>query len=51
METSLIFTMSPISARKLILERTGETADLEFNRLAVKIRDILEDRYKAFSFR
>lgn len=50
-ETSLILTMNPISARKMILERTGETADLEFHRLAAKIQSVLEERYKAFVFR
>ncbi len=50
-ETSMVVTMNPISARKLILERTGETADLEFMRLAEKMRTILEERYTAFNFR
>lgn len=50
-ETSLILTMNPISARKMIVERTGDTADLEFRRLALKIRSVLETRYKAFQFR
>jgi thymidylate synthase (FAD) len=50
-ETSMIVTFNAISARKFCIERTGETADAEMIVVATKVRDVLEDRYKAFSFR
>lgn len=50
-ETTMVFSMNPIAARKMILERTGETADYEFQRLARKFQSILENKYKAFQFR
>jgi thymidylate synthase (FAD) len=50
-ETSLVFTMNPISARKMFIERSGETADLEFKRLVDKMRSLCEQRYKSFVFR
>lgn len=50
-ETSLVLTLNPISARKMIVERTSNTADFEFARLAFCMQKILEARYKAFKFR
>jgi thymidylate synthase (FAD) len=50
-ETTLLMTFNPISARKMILERLGETSDLEIQRLATKIQTVLEKKFQAFQFR
>jgi thymidylate synthase (FAD) len=50
-ETAMVVTFNPISAAKFIKERTAGTADLEMQRVATKVRDVLEERYQAFKFR
>lgn len=44
-ETSWIWTTNPVALMKLFRERTHEAADLEFQRLAKKWRDICLERW------
>ena len=44
-ETSWIWTTNPVALMKLFKERTHEAADLEFQRLAKKWRDICLERW------
>lgn len=43
--TSMIWTTNPVALAKLFQERTDEAADLEFQRFAVKLRDICYKRW------